>query len=279
MNGLQWWCSAQTAAWTWSPRPFPGVWVLVVLLFGLRAWMRRSTSSLADASDPARERRGLRSWVGGVLVLWMALDWPVGALAGYLASAHMLQYLLTGLVAPPLLLLGVPASAWHALARRTGAQRVLRFLTHPLIALAIFQFVLLYTHTPSVVDRLMVTPLGSFVIDALWLAAGLIFWWPVVAPTPARPRFKYPLKMGYLFLATVVNTLPYAFLTFGELPFYGIYELAPPVGVLGPRQDQQLAGLMMKVGGGIVLWTAITIQFFLWFKREGEEKGPIPRSP
>jgi putative membrane protein len=217
--------------------------------------------------------------VGGVLVLWMALDWPVGALAGYLASAHMLQYLLTGLVAPPLLLLGVPASAWHALARRTGAQRALRFLTHPLIALAIFQFVLLYTHTPSVVDRLMVTPLGSFVIDALWLAAGLIFWWPVVAPTPARPRFKYPLKMGYLFLATVVNTLPYAFLTFGELPFYGIYELAPPVGVLGPRQDQQLAGLMMKVGGGIVLWTAITIQFFLWFKREGEEKGPIPRSP
>ena len=40
------------------------------------------------------------------------------------------------------------------------------------IALAVFQFVLLYTHPPAVVDSLMVTPLGSFAIAALWLAAG-----------------------------------------------------------------------------------------------------------
>ena len=276
MNGLQWWCSAQTAAWTWSPRPFPGVWLLVALLVGVYWLLRKFAGEPANASDRSRDRKGKWAWFGGVVVLWIALDWPVGALSGYLASAHMLQYLLTVLAAPPLLLLGVPVGAWRRMASSSVAVRVVRFLTHPLIALAIFQLVLLYTHVPSVVDRLMVTPSGSFAIDTLWLTAGLVFWWPVVAPIPARPWFGYPLKMGYLFLSTVLNTMPYAFLTFGELPFYGIYELAPPVGLLGAREDQQLAGLLMKVGGGVILWTAITILFFRWYSREGEAEGPAP---
>jgi len=278
VTGLQWWCSAQTSAWTWSPRPFPGVWLLVALLVGMYWFLRRVADPAPDPSVGSRNRKTKWAWFGGVLALWTALDWPVGALAGYLASAHMLQYLLTALVAPPLLLLGVPDGAWRWLASRAGIVRLLRFLTHPLLALAIFQVILFYTHLPSVVDRLMVTPLGSFAIDTLWLGGGLIFWWPVVAPVPARPGFSYPLKMGYLFLSTVLNTMPYAFLTFGKLPFYGIYELAPPVGLLGARDDQQVAGLMMKVGGGLILWTAITIQFFLWYSREGEAEGPVPRA-
>jgi len=276
VSGIQWWCSAQTAAWTWSPRPFFGVWLLVALLAALHWLFRKLAGAPADPLGRSRDRKGGWAWAGGVLALWIALDWPVGALSGYLASAHMLQYLLTALVAPPLLLLGVPVGAWRKLASRPGVVRVIRFATHPLIALAIFQLILFYTHLPSVVDRLMVTPLGSFAIDTLWLVGGLIFWWPVVAPVPARQRFGYPLKMGYLFLSTVLNTMPYAFLTFGELPFYGVYELAPPVGFLAAREDQQVAGLMMKVGGGLILWTAITIQFFLWYGREGEAEGPAP---
>lgn len=275
MSGIQWWCSAQTAAWTWSPRPFFGVWLLVALLAALH-WLFRKLAGAPDPLGRSRDRKGGWAWAGGVLGLWIALDWPVGALSGYLASAHMLQYLLTALVAPPLLLLGVPVNVWPRLASRPRVVRIIRFLTHPLIALAIFQLILFYTHLPSVVDRLMVTPLGSFAIDTLWLAGGLIFWWPVVAPVPSRQWFGYPLKMGYLFLSTVLNTMPYAFLTFGELPFYGIYELAPPVGILAAREDQQVAGLMMKVGGGVILWTAITIQFFLWYGREGEAEGPAP---
>ncbi len=271
MTGLQWWCSAQTAAWSWIPRPFPGVWVLVAALVLLHGVIRRAAS---PAGSDSRWRP--RAWAVGILALWLALDWPVGALSGYLASAHMLQYLLIALVVPPLLLLGVPEAAWDRLAGRLGVARLLGFVTHPLIALGIFQLIVFYTHLPSVVDTLMATPSGSFVIDMLWLGGGILFWWPVVAPVPFRPRFRYPLKMGYLFLSTVLNTLPYAFLTFGELPFYGVYELAPPVLRLSAREDQQIAGLLMKIGGGLILWTAITILFFRWHGREGEAQGPVP---
>jgi len=205
------------------------------------------------------------------VLLWIALDWPVGALgAGYLASVHMLQFLMIALLVPALMLLGIPAQAFRRLGQ-SRAIRPLRLVTHPLIALGVFGVVLFYTHIPAVVDGWMSSQTGSFGIDMMWLAAGLVFWWPVIAPVPARPRFPAPVKMGYVFLATVLNTMPYAFLTFGELPFYGIYELAPPVTGISTRQDQQIAGLLMKMGGGIILWTAITVLFFRWFQREGAE--------
>ena len=256
---MRWWCSAQATAWEWSWQAYPGVWLFIGLLSGAYLWLGRSVES----------RRGQRAYSAfGVLLLWGALDWPVGALgAGYLASVHMLQYLLIALLVPVLLLLGVPDAAFRKL-DESPLGRPLRLVTHPLIALAVFGFILYYTHIPGVVDGWMASQAGSFGIDMLWLVGGLVFWWPVIVPVPERPRFPPGLKMGYLFLATVLNTIPYAFLTFGELPFYGIYELAPPVTGISTRQDQQIAGLLMKMGGGVILWTAITGLFFRWFHRE-----------
>jgi putative membrane protein len=273
-GGLQWWCSAQGIPWTWEWRPYPGVW-LFVLLLAVAYW------GVVRRAAPGGERTGFA--VAGLLTLWLALDWPIGALGGgYLSSVHMLQFLMIAIVAPALLLLGVPDATWDRLAA-TRVVAVLRPVTNPLVTLALFQVIVVWTHLPAVVDTLMVTQLGSFALDALWLAGGLAFWWPVLASVPRRPRFVDPLKMGYLFLATVLNTLPYAFLTFGETPYYGIYELAPPVAGIPARQDQQVAGLLMKVGGGLILWTAITILWFRWYGREeaaasGREPPRAPAS-
>lgn len=259
VSGIQWWCSAQTAAWTWTWRAYPGVWLLV-LSIGAAYWLAaRSVVRLAPAN-----RRDTLWFISGLVVLWLALDWPIGALgAGYLAAVHMVQYLLIALVAPPLLLKGIPEPV---LRRLDG--RVLRIVTQPLVALGVFNVVLIFTHLPGTVDTWMTTQVGSFGIDMLWLAGGLIFWWPVVVPVPERHWFSYPIKMGYLFVAMVVNTLPFAFLTYADLPFYGIYELSPPFPGVSAREDQQIAGILMKVGGGVILWTVITILFFRWYNTE-----------
>ncbi len=266
---MQWWCSAQATAWDWTWQAYPGVWLFIGLLGGGFLLIVRSADRETPAGSTSPERLRSRAWfAAGLGVLWIALDWPVGALgAGYLASVHMLQFLLITLLVPALMLLGIPAAAYRRLGQ-SRAIRPLRLVTHPLVAFGVFGFVVFYTHVPAVVDGWMSSQIGSFGIDMLWLLGGLVFWWPVIVPVPERPRFPAPVKMGYLFLATVLNTLPYAFLTFGELPFYGIYELAPPITGISTREDQQIAGLLMKMGGGIILWTAITVLFFRWFRRE-----------
>lgn len=305
---MTWWCSAQSTAWDWSWQAYPGVWLFLGLIAAGYVAVTRATAIVgvtaeagrapappglgmqrgAREGDPERWRR--RAFGGGLVALWLALDWPLGPLgAGYLASVHMVQYLLIALVAPPLLLIGLPRAVYARLAGAgvggfgasgavsaspvpNSAPTALRVVTHPLVGLAVFGVTVYWTHLPGVVDGLMATQLGSFTLDMTWLLGGLVFWWPVVAPVPERPRFPHGLKMGYLFLATVINTLPYGFLTFAELPLYGIYELAPPVAGITTRQDQQIAGLLMKMGGGLILWTAITIQFALWYR--AEESGP-----
>lgn len=263
---MTWWCSARGTAWDWTWQAYPGVWLFIGLLAVAYVGLARR----AGVSRVDGRRRA--AFVGGLVILWLALDWPIGALgAGYLASVHMAQFLMIALLAPPLMLLGVPRAAYARLGSVPWATASLRVVTHPLIALAVFGVVVYWTHLPGVVDVLMVTQFGSFALDLVWLLGGFVFWWPVVAPVPERPGFPAALKMGYLFLATVINTLPYAFLTFGDLPFYGLYELAPPVSGITTRQDQQIAGLLMKMGGGVILWTAITILFFRWFQREEAE--------
>lgn len=271
---MQWWCAATGVAWSWQWRAYPGVWLFVALLLGGYALLRRRHAGPA-ASDPGRRARlETASYLTGVLALWVALDWPVGTLgAGYLASVHMLQFLLIALVAPPLLLLGIPGPAFEPLERRLPGA-ALRGITHPVVALVGFTAVVGVTHWPPLVDALMPTQLGNMALDLLWLLAGLVFWWPVVAPVPRRRWLGYPVKIGMLILATILNTGTFAYLTFSELPLFATYELAPPFPGLTTREDQTLAGLLMKAGGALVLWSAITILFARWYVASEREAEP-----
>lgn len=261
---MQWWCSAQAQAWDWTWRPYVGAWILVALVVAGYGWLRRR-----HPAGPGRDAGSTRtaSFAAAVACLWLALDWPVGALAGYLASAHMVQFLLVGLIAPPLFLHAVPAGAWEAWAA-DGPGRLARFLTHPLVALVIFNGVVVLTHWPVVVDGLMGSQAGSFVIDMAWIGAGTAFWWPVVAPLPERPGFGYLPKIGYLIAATITTAAPFLFLTFSELPVYATYELAPPIEGISKGADQQAAGLLMKLGGAVVLWVGIAVLFHRWYIEE-----------
>ena len=261
---MRFWGSAKGVAWSWTWQPYDGEWELVLALALANVWLvRRTTGARPGAAS-------WRTWsfAVGVLALWVALDWPVGALAaGYLASVHMVQFLLVALVAPALLLLGVPGAAWAALRRRRPGPR-LRRITHPLATLLVFSLIVVLTHWPFVVDGLMSYQAGSFLIDTLWILGGTLLWWPVVAPVPERPGFGYPLKMAYLIAVTITTTIPFLYLTFTALPVYATYELAPPIAGISKREDQQLAGLLMKLGGAVVLWTAITALFFRWYRSE-----------
>lgn len=266
---MQWWCAAQDTAWSWSWQPYPGVWLFVAALAAL---LHRAQAGAVEAEETfsMTARRGFAA--AGLLMLWAALDWPIGALgSGYLASVHMVQFLLIAVASPPLLLLSVPRSTWTRLTRG-GLGRVLAStLGNPLAALFAFTAIMGFTHWPLVVDRLMAGQAGSFLLDVVWLFSGLVFWWPVAVALPEREWQKEPFKIGYLIAATLVNTGVFAFLTFSEVPVYATFELAPPVGSLSTRDDQLVAGLLMKVGGAVILWTSITILFFRWVGRNERE--------
>jgi cytochrome c oxidase assembly factor CtaG len=262
---VAWWCSSTPGqVWTWRYTPFVGVWVVAGALVGGWLWAHRRAGR-------AVESRYLRMWLFGVLALVVVSEWPIGQIgAGYLATVGILRWVVYTFVAAPLLLAGLPT--WmvdRLLPWGTRRQRVASVLTHWPVALLIFNAVMFSTHLPAVVDTVKVYQLGSFLTDALWLSAALLWWWPAIRREEARNAIHEPLRAFYLFASSVLMFVPAAFLTFSPLPLYGVYELAPPLWLgFDPVQDQQAAGIMMNVVGGFVLWGIIATLFMRWAKEK-----------
>src|SRR5262249_40812085 len=105
------------------------------------------------------------------------------------------------------------------------------------------------------------------------LAAGLLFWFPVVRPYPARPAWPPLLLLPYLLLADISNTLLSALLTFSDDVLYPHYAAVPRLG--GTALDgQATAGALMWVPGSLAYLlplAAIGVKLLL-----GERPG-LPR--
>jgi putative membrane protein len=207
----------------------------------------------------------IASAVAGVLCLWIALDWPVGTLgAGYLASVHMVQFILISIIAPPFLLYGIPRVLLARFAARPNAGRTARSVLVPLIGIAGINIVVVATHAPLAVDSLMPTQLGSFALDIIWLVSSLAFWWPLVWSVPGDRPLPAPAKIGYLFAGTFAHTGVAMYLLLSQFPVYRTYELAPPISGITPLGDQEVAGGLMLIAGILLVLGTMTAIFFQW---------------
>ena len=71
-------------------------------------------------------------------------------------------------------------------------------------------------------------------------------------------------QMVYLFLMSVIPTIPAAFLTFADSPLYESYDHGVRLWGISVTGDQQAAGFIMKLVGGFYLWGWIIVRFHQW---------------
>ncbi|MGH2674115.1 MAG: cytochrome c oxidase assembly protein [Actinomycetota bacterium] len=250
--------------------PHADVWALVLVLLGgywlaLRRWGPRHVTP----GEPPATRGQVISWVLGVLTLLVAADWPVHELGEErLLSVHMVQHLLMSLVAPPLLLAGIPGWLLRALLHPRWAFAVVRGLSRPLIALLLFNAFIAVSHWPALVDLALRSELAHLGLHTALVITALLMWMPVLSPVVEIPRLRYPGQMLYLFAQSIVPTVPASFLTFADSPIYPFYGLAAPLLGVDAVTDQRVAGLIMKLVGGLILWGFIAVLFFKWHNQE-----------
>jgi putative membrane protein len=180
----------------------------------------------------------------------------------------MVQHVTYSIVAAPLLLMGTPT--W--LARWVLSPRWLlatvRYLSRLIPATIVFNIVVIVTHTPFVVNAALEHAPLHFAIHALILVSSLIVWMPLLSPLPEVPRLPPMARMLFVFLQSVVPTVPASFLTFGARPLYSFYDHVPRLFGISALTDMQLAGVIMKIGVGLTLWIVIAILFFRWYNAE-----------
>jgi putative membrane protein len=216
------------------------------------------------------------AFVGGSAALAFALLGPLAEWAEHVAlSAHMLQHLVLTLLVPPLWLLGTPDWLLRPATRGRGIGRIGYVLTRPVVALGLASATLIVWHVPRFFEAALRQEALHGLEHLTLLGTALLAWWPVAGPLPEWPRPAPPARLLYLFLATIPMTAVSAPITAAEHVLYPFYaEVARSAGAgwpLAPRADQELAGVLMWVGGSLPYLIAGTVVFFRW--AAGEEPG------
>jgi putative membrane protein len=119
------------------------------------------------------------------------------------------------------------------------------------------------THIPGLVNRSAESSPLHYAMHILVVTTALCMWSPICSPAKEF-HIGYAGKTIYLFLMSVVPTVPAAWLTFAEDSVYKHYDIPIRVWGLSVETDQQLAGAVMKTGGSIFLWAIV---IFIFFKR------------
>jgi cytochrome c oxidase assembly factor CtaG len=199
------------------------------------------------------------SFALGMLALALALLSPVDAMGDALFSAHMLQHMLLVMVAAPLVVLGEPqyVALWML---RVGARRTLarwwvrsalhdawRILRQPVIAWVLHVGTLWLWHVPRFYEAALRSPTLHIAEHVSFFATGMLFWWVVLAPRALRTGTAVLL----LFTAALQCTLLGALLTMTRHPWYASHAAFTHAWGLTPLEDQQIAGLIMWVPGGL----------------------------
>jgi putative membrane protein len=215
-------------------------------------------------SGPVITKRQRNAFIAGILLLWLGSDWPVHDLAEeYLYSMHMFQHMALSYFMPPLVLLAIPKWMFDAVFGLGKVRNVINWLAKPVVAGVAFNVVVMITHIPALVNQSVNNGLLHYSLHILLVLTALLVWLPICGPDKLK-QLKPGGKMIYLFLMSVVPTVPAAWLTFAEGAVYKHYDIAVRVWGLSVTTDQQIAGAIMKTGGAVFLWSIVV---FLFFKR------------
>lgn len=209
----------------------------------------------------------------GLALLALALVWPLDGLTERSFAAHMGQHMVLIALAPPLLVLGAPLALFARFAplRRALTYVPWRWLARPSTAFALHAFVVWGWHAPRLFQAAVRSDMLHLLEHVTLLATALLFWWSLLHP--ARARASGYGASAVLLLLTMMHTgLLGALLTFAPRPLYPVYGAAASAVGLTPLEDQQLAGLIMWVAGGMFYLLAGLMFAAAWL-RDAERRA------
>ena len=259
--------------------PHPEVWLLVGSITGLYLYAGLVIGpKVVPAGTPAITRSQRRWFIFGILLLWAASDWPVHDVAErYLFLVHMSQHLVLTLLVAAAMLMAIPEWLARLVVGDGRLNTVVHRLARPVPAGLIMALLTLVTHAPVVVNTAATNGFFHYGVHTALVAAALLFWMPVCGPFP-EVRISLPGQMIYLFIQSLVPTVPGAWMVFATGAVYKTYDIPERMWGISVVTDQQAAGAIMKLVGGSFLWVIIVVIFFRWAARheQASNRGYVP---
>lgn len=215
-----------------------------------------------------RSRWHAASFAAAWTVLVTALAPPLHELAEMRLWAHMVQHELLIVLAAPLLALARPHRVLLASLprkpRRLAGRCLRRMRLSMPVAWSLHALVFWLWHIPALYAAAANQPLLHAVQHAGFFGSALLFWWAVL-----ERRAAFGAAALYTFATALHTGFLGALLFLAPRPWYPPYAAAADA-----LEDQQLAGLIMWVPGGVILALTALLLFWRWLD-DMERRGAV----
>jgi putative membrane protein len=254
-------------------QPHVEVWLLVASIAALGIYAAKVVQPKAVAAGHAPISRRQVAWFWSALfVLWMATDYPLHDLAEErLYSLHMVQHALLTVVVPPMFLLSIPEWLARLMLGDGWLKRFVYFWARPMRAVGVNLLLVALSHWAWAVNTSIDVAAVHYAMHTVLVASFFFVWTSICGPLPEL-RSTPPVKIVTLFLVSIIPTIPSGFLVAAEGALYSGYDRAIRLWGLTVVEDQQLAGVVMKVVTGFYLWGIIAVIFFRWATSQRGER-------
>ncbi|MFE2915260.1 cytochrome c oxidase assembly protein [Kitasatospora indigofera] len=248
---------------------------------------------------------GVALYAAGVVRLLRRGDrWPVGRSVGWLAgvggvvlvtctglndygmvlfSAHMIQHMVLSMLVPILLLLGAPITLALRALRPAGKgrprgprellvallhSRYVKVVSHPAFTIPLFIASLYGLYFTPLFDFLMQYRLGHIAMMVHFLAAGLLFFWPIMGVDPGPHRPGHVLRIIELFMGMPFHAFFGVAVMMASHPLVTTFTAAGAPPGTDLLEDQKLAGGITWAFGEIPTAIVLIALVFQWMKSE-----------
>jgi putative membrane protein len=243
--------------WTFS--------VPILIPIGAYVWfyVRRFREVRRTSGPRGAGPRQLAAFIGSLVVILIALVSPLDSLGeDYLFSAHMVQHLLLGDIAPLLMLLALSRVIMRPLTRRLqSVERALGPLAHPASALVLWLLLVYLWHIPALYDAALNHSAVHALQHVSFFTAGTLVWWPLIQPVPMRHRLEGMWTFGYIGAAKFGLASLGLYLTWTNTVAYTYYEHVPRIWGLNAISDQNVGGAIMMIEQSVLLVTVLAVLF------------------
>ena len=271
-------------AWNWNPlATLLLLMAAYVYLNGLNNWHRPS-------HPISRWQRA--SFFTGLFLIFIALQSPLDNLSEHMLSFHQLQHFILRMLAPLLVLLGAPLTpmlrglplwflqGWvRPTVRNPLARAIYEKLTNPVITVVIFMGVLYLWQFPGGFNLALRNEFIHAIMHMTMMSYGFIIYWAVIDPAPRRSRVHYGVRVLYLGLIVLPNTILGAVITFSRGIIYTGYEDVYQPFNMSLLTDQQIGGLLLWVPGDMMSILVAGIVMIMWYEREEGQNRVDPTVP
>jgi putative membrane protein len=250
----------------------PAVLAPLALLAGIYLW--RFAQARREAGGRGAGPLQALAFAGGMLALLAALVSPIDGLGeDYLVSAHMLQHVLLGDIAPLLLLLSLSRVIMRPVTRRLmRLERALGPLAHPVTGIAIWLTLMYLWHIPALYDAAVQNASLHLLEHASFFLAGVALWWPLIQPVPMRRPLTGLQPIAYIATAKAGLAALGLYLAWSSTVLYPHYEETPRIWGLSPIEDQNVGGVIMMVEQSFTLVLVMVTLFVRALVKSEEEQ-------